>query len=570
MKTFLKTIGIFTIACSLPLSGYAGRVMTLKELNAFLEGLRAEGIKNLEPLREKIEKTRGVFKVQTYIGSKDLSHSSEEEKEIFLKEHDVIPSEEGIYLGLASPEASKARSDLDEALKKIDQGKSLITKVEYDGDKEPIAIEAMNSSPEFLLERLHGMDSPFRQWIIKERDPKETDKRFKTLSEGKEGDNYRKITFFSILKSNLFTDQQRDKASKWLKNRKELEEAIKTYAKAYRYTQKGIILHFRSVKIAAEKECDWDRNTFTFKDKITECPFTLSYVTPVSQSEKDPIELSEHQEKIEVALKELLPYRNGKEKVILLLLLEENTPPEYRLKWMHDRESAGYDNRCNALYFNFLVSALSHEIGHYLQTHLGLYQTYDDYETPFAKELLQMNNNQPEDLITVPDDMRERIEYGNEPGFYGLKDFCFKCPERLPAKKFFEYLQIALRWTSTPEISNILGIYFKGDMLYVCNLSDFCELKRIRYTHSIGMSKDYTADFLKDSFKKAGEKMLFEKFITEFCQYPIPTKSLRALCALHERPSEDAEDVVYDFGCTDEKDYREKIVPRLSDFIEAE
>ena len=164
MKTTLKAIGVVMAACTLPLTGYAGHVMTLPELNAFLEGLRTEGLKNLEPLRKKIEKARGVFHATKCIcfedfggdWYKELPGDSEQDKkqkrelkETFLREHKKISGESNKYLGLDSDEADRAKSDALNALFEVisrcgGNFSSTVTKIEYNADGEPISIEAID------------------------------------------------------------------------------------------------------------------------------------------------------------------------------------------------------------------------------------------------------------------------------------------------------------------------------------------------------------------------------------------------------------------------------------------
>lgn len=277
-------------------------------------------------------------------------------------------------------------------------------------------------------------------------------------------------------------------------------------------------------------------------------------------------------------MKSLLPYKNGREKVILLLLLDEITPQEYRLKWLEGGEndsnvSYNFDN--NSFLFSFKEGGkfLSHEIGHYLQTHLGLYQTFRDYQIPFVKQLLQLENNQEEyRMITSPRDMAETIASCNAPNFWRLKDPGFQSPEKLSTKKFFECFQLMDRWHSTLEVSNILGIYFKGNTLYLNALSDIRELKRIRYTHARRLSKKEIG-YEKDNFKEAADKALFGKIIEEAYRYPVPTKMLGLLCRLHQRknPDEDVQNVVCDFDLADGKEkWNEKVRSLISEYIEAE
>jgi hypothetical protein len=185
---------------------------------------------------------------------------------------------------------------------------------------------------------------------------------------------------------------------------------------------------------------------------------------------------------------------------------------------------------------------------------------------------LQLENDQTEALIVIPNDMRERIEVCNDPFLDGAKDFCFKCPEKLPTKKFFEYFQLDDRWHSTREISNILGIYVKGDTLYLNVLSDIRELERIRYTHHHRQSEK-SIENMKGTFKKEADKALLGKIVEEAYRYPVPTKMLSLLCRLHQRkkPDADAQNVTCDFNLASSmEEWNDKVRSLVSKYIKAE
>ena len=69
----VKTVCVIAVVCTLPFSGYAGRAMTSEQLKAFPEDLRTEGVKNPEPFREKIEKTRQIFSARETETQEDFS-----------------------------------------------------------------------------------------------------------------------------------------------------------------------------------------------------------------------------------------------------------------------------------------------------------------------------------------------------------------------------------------------------------------------------------------------------------------------------------------------------------------
>ena len=609
MKNIFKTITIAT-AYALPIASHAdirhiSTSMTLQELNQFLEDLRMEGLKNLEPLRTKIEKTRAVFTAATSEIFEDFSgewynerpedeewlkKSKKKGKEKFLREHRPIPGKPNWFLGLLSPdEAQQAANEARSALWALPSEQQTITEIEYNTDNEPVTVKALHQPFSLCIKKpLKERSGPFHSYIVEKLNPKETAERLNAFSrELSAGElkkrgvdierlkelgiaSVREMTFASVLESEFFkdkfTDEQRKKAKAWFDSRDELEKAIEAYAETYPYVQKTVNVTFEQRRIADEQECDFDKKTFKWIDGIEEEPFELSYL-----ARKPEGTVSEDQKKIEACLKSLLPYKNGREKVILLLLLDEITPSEYRLKWLWD-DDFSYNVCANEFHIGD-TWCLSHEVGHYLQTHLGLYQTFRDYQMPFVKQLLQLENNQEEyRMITPLRDMAEDIAICNAPNFWRLKDLCFQGPKKLSAKKFFECFQLMDRWDSTMEVSNILGIYFKGNTLYLNALSDIRELKRIRYTHSFRKSKN-SMECMKNNFEKESDKALFGKIIEEVYQYPVPTKMLSLLCRLHQRknPDEDACNPVCIFDlCSNEEEQYEKVKPLISDFIEAE
>ena len=140
--------------------------------------------------------------------------------------------------------------------------------------------------------------------------------------------------------------------------------------------------------------------------------------------------------------------------------------------------------------------------------------------------------------------------------------------ETLSAKACFEYCQLIARWLLADEISNILGVYFRDDTLYVHALSDTRELKRIRYGHNAKIGTEAIAKsctLLKDE----NTKQAFTSICNEAFGKSATTEALRLLCRLHGRASEDAENVVCDFDY-DGQECAKKVDPALMDFIEAE
>ena len=173
MKTTFKTIGVVTAMQALSIASHAdiqhiSTSMMLPELNQFLENLRTESLKNLEPLREKIEKTRCVFTAQTYETFEDFSEDyykelpadneqdkkqKKKQKEIFLREHKPIPGEPNKFHGLLSSEADRAAHAARDALWKLPWEQSTVTEIKYNVDNEPISVEALQHPLFFSIER---------------------------------------------------------------------------------------------------------------------------------------------------------------------------------------------------------------------------------------------------------------------------------------------------------------------------------------------------------------------------------------------------------------------------------
>jgi hypothetical protein len=154
-------------------------------------------------------------------------------------------------------------------------------------------------------------------------------------------------------------------------------------------------------------------------------------------------------EKIKSSLKNMLLYKNGKEKVILLLLLDEATPKKHRLKWGCDDDNTnGSYQPNNCITSNLLGEQwcfLSHEIGHYLQMHFGLVQTSENYQTKFAKELLLLNNAYPENPMPIPSEMREVASMIDGSLFWLFDKDYFACPEHLSLNEIFGCVQLLSR-----------------------------------------------------------------------------------------------------------------------------
>ena len=463
-----------------------------------------------------------------------------------------------------------------------------ITKIEYANDEIPKSLKGTGITSEYINVALTKHIEPFSLNIKNKADLGKAGERLKALSEelsikdlGKRGvdtdqlgelgiKEVREITFDSILKNTFFNDTQREKAKAWLENKKKLEKAIEDYADNYPYD-----LFFYKCELYNQAVADEKQSSVISTEQTENRHIWGTYFTPRTEGliYKTGEEL---REKIKNALKNMLLYKNGKEKVILLLLLDEATPKENRLKWGHNDDLLfGYQaNNLITCDFNGEWVFLSHEIGHYLQMHFGLVQTFKDYrgsqtqENKFAKQLLLLDNAYPQNPMPIPSEMREYASQVDGSLFWLFDKDYFKCPDWLSLNEIFAYVQLLNRWQSTVEISNILGVYFNGNTLYLNALSDICELKRIRYTHG---PKSWGDKIFKDlsTLPEDIQEPLRDIF-SKASQMSLPKDMLELLCRLHGRPSEDAQNVVCDFNCKDDEEWKAQVKPVISDFIKAE
>ena len=349
----------------------------------------------------------------------------------------------------------------------------------------------------------------------------------------------REVTFDSILSSDLFDETLRGKGRQWRSDKEKLEEAIDAYVKEV------VILEYHPVRHVYHPEHGFawyydektQKNTMKLQKFSAVKAGSVSYfICGISESEA----LEEKRNRLKKALKSMLEYKNGREKVILLLLLDEMKPSEYRLEWVDrgDWNQGMYQHTVNRIMLDLksdkIFKYLSHEIGHYLQFHLGVYPTFGDYRDDFAKKLLLLNCECEENdgrTFSLPQPLRNLFkkfhfnESANVPGVLMKKDL-------------FAYWQLTSRWGSSAEISNILGICFNPERktIYVHALSDIREQYPIRYGHaSFGCAYDnYVSK--GHGFEKTDDLNAFKKIVSKAAENKPNTDILKLLCKLHNTP----------------------------------
>ncbi len=530
MKTITKIIGYIGLSAALWHVPH-GQAITLQQINAFQEACRKESIQNLKALLEQEKKRLDP----------SIRATNTEYIQKFLENY----SSKNVY---------------------------------YDGNGD-FVIETVNlNSPSFkLFPFLTYEKQNWNNWN-KEQEIDPLDAISKELSadalkqrgvdinelKGKGINKVREITFDSILKNPFFTKEQRRKGEEWSRDLNALEAAVEDYAKGcvplykkdgkFKISQRNTRIYTDNKGcIQSTKEQDLDR--FVGDALWLPASVMLKQKTWLPA----PVILKQ---KTQSCLKRMLNFKNGKEKVILFLLLDEKTTP--KVSWVWDGrkgESSAFDQMNNAFLCNpdDIEWSLSHEIGHYLQTHLGLRQTFNDYQNSFAQELLLLENNLSNDMMfKIPTCIQEKVSQ-----FDGTSR-----QETLSAKACFEYCQLIARWLLADEISNILGVYFRDDTLYINALSDIRELKRVRYGNNSkigGKAITKSCALLEDT----KIRQAFTSICNEAFGRTVPTEALRLLCQLHGRASEDAENVVCEFDY-DGQGYAEKVEPAFMDFIETE
>jgi hypothetical protein len=258
-----------------------------------------------------------------------------------------------------------------------------------------------------------------------------------------------------------------------------------------------------------------------------------------------------------------------------------------QLKWVHEDEQHGeYNNHKNWILSDFKtigLKFLSREIGHYLQSHLGLdkdlktysefREAFEDYKTKFAKELLLLEPTKKEtnEEINIPDGISCDIALFYDNPHLSDPRICF---HRFSEKDLFAHWQLASRWDNRHEISNILGIYFgSAKTIYICALSDIQELKSVRYGHDAGNArykylKDPNGEYWQE-FESPEAQSAFENIVAETAEQKPSVEVLKLLCKLHKRPG-DENKVINVFDYKNKESFLAQCLPYLQDFKAAD
>ena len=502
MKTFtklLKITGTLCLSCICLTSKAEPKILTLEEVRAFLDKKHQEAGEKFLEIKKKID---------------EIAENRKPGDTAFEKEEEDLFSE----------------------LCKVVSGE--ISAVEYDNEGKPTLIEIINgnASPIGDLFTSQSLRREYTQnyengsvgldKISKEIDPKQrgiTDEELKLLGET----SVREITFDSILSSDFFDEERRKKGRELLHSLLKLEEAIDEYVEKIDIVE-SVCFSFRASDLYQEVKVD---------EKTSKVTVDM-YRTVVSGTCCDPVlickisgeRLKELKEKLKERLRSCILYKTGSEKIILMMLLDEITPPEYRLQWLQKAEvmDACYnfaENRIEANLDSIWSSpVVLHEIGHYLQSRLRLPQNFESYRNSFARKLLLLEHEgeKSDKTFSVPKWLLHLFEVFNS----GNGDVS----KNLNGNDLFMYWQLTSRWKNGGEIANILGVYFDQNRIYLDALSDIRAQKRIRYGHNLGL---YDVEKKAQFEDPEGQKM-FESIVKKAAERQPDNAVLKLLCKLHE------------------------------------
>ena len=327
-----------------------------------------------------------------------------------------------------------------------------------------------------------------------------TDEELKLLG-GK--DSIRKITCGSILESNLFNSEQRLRGCSIYSN---LSNEIEVYV--------GKAVFVNSIPVILRNITDNTEKTISFTYKVSGKA------------------LEETRKYLREALHGMESYDtcpSESAKLTLLLLLDEITPPEYRVLWRFtDTKGSCYKSYYNMICVNKdNLGDISHEIGHHLQKHLNLPREFEGFKNTFAKKLLLLESEweTSNKTVSLPKPLSDIFE-----------DHYWGVPKVFTENDLFMRWQLFSRWTRPNEVSNILGLYFDpdGKTVYVNMFSD-ANTVTFAYGHT---SKDLEYDLYKkkdeNEFKNPEEQSVFEKIVEKAAELKPDLKLWNLVIKLHE------------------------------------
>ena len=498
MKTItklLKITGTLCLSCVCLTSKAKPKILTLEELRTFLDKKYQEAGGKFAEIKKKID---------------EIAENRKPGDTAFEKKEEDLFSE----------------------LCKVVSGE--IAAVEYDNEGKPTLIEIFNgnASPIGDLFTSQSLRREYTQnykngfvgldKISKEITPKQrgiTDEELKLLGKT----SVREITFDSILSSDFFDEEHRKRGMELLDSFSKLEEAIDEYVEKIDIVE-SVCFSFRTNDLYQEVKVDEKTSKVTVDMYRT----VSGKADPALICKISGERLKKLKEKLKERLRTCILYKTGSEKIILMMLLDEIAPPEYRLQWLQTAEvmDACYqfaENRIEANLDSIWSSAvILHEIGHYLQWRLRLPQNFESYRNSFARKLLLLEHEGEKSDKTFPEWLLHLFKGFN----LGNGDVS----KNLNGNDLFMYWQLTSRWESGHEIANILGVYFDQNRIYLDALSDIRAQKCIRYGHNRGR---YNVEEKAQFEDPEGQKM-FESIVKKAAERQPDSAVLKLLCKLHK------------------------------------
>ena len=314
----------------------------------------------------------------------------------------------------------------------------------------------------------------------------------------------RKITFESIFESNLFNEEQKERVSCIYPN---LSDEVNVYISKAVFVN-SIPVTLRNITDNTEKTI-----SFTYKVSGKALEETRKYLRKAFM----------------VMVRDVCSSERAK--LTFLLLLDEITPPEYRVLWRFTDTKGS----CYRTYYNMIcvnknnLEDISHEIGHHLQKHLNLPREFEGFENTFAKKLLLLESEWEESnkTVSLPKPLSDIFE-----------DNHWGVPNVFTENDLFMRWQLFSRWERPNELSNILGLYFDrdGKTVYVNMLSD-ADTVTFEYGHT---SKDVEYNCYKEKdenkFKNPEEQSVFERIVEKAAGLKPDLKFWNIVIKLHEHP----------------------------------
>ena len=330
----------------------------------------------------------------------------------------------------------------------------------------------------------------------------------------------REITFDSILESGFFSFDQVQKANELRNNFASFKKAVKEYV------DKTTVAQTTPVKIRQTSI-----EVYSLDDIIAEC-------TRFGEPEEDEEIAITYEarfyikKQLEDGLRSCFFVQQGREMVILLLLLDGMMDSEFRLIWNFDETDCDfYEPKINMLNLSKTnkTDGLLHELGHYFQCWFDLAQPFEGYHNAFAEKLLLLEYESKENrMFSVPKPLLDLFKkFEDVPGKNIQNNF--------NERDLFIRWQLVLRWTHNAEISNILGVYFDQKNVYINELSEISHRNFVRYGHGEYMDVAYKAKESEDQckFEDSEAQNLFDNIIVPEVKKRRPDpKLLELLCKL--------------------------------------